>query len=1076
MASDPGTTSLLDEVVNRYQDAWRAGARDDLVAYLPSDSALRQPALAELALAELEWRLRAGEAARAEEYLQRYPELAADTAIAASLVVAEYRLRRHREPDLDPAEYARRFPDQAAFMSTLQAPPGVADSAGASLPAALAETDRYRPLGRHARGGLGEVLVAEDRQLGRRVALKRMRPEFRTDLEACRRFVREAEVTGRLEHPGVVPVYSLTTDVHGVACYAMRFVEGETLQEAIRRLHETGRPAGLAFHELLSRFVTVCQAIAYAHSKGVLHRDLKPANILLGPFGETLVVDWGLAKRVGEEELTAAGAESAEEKSDGPLSAPSAPSAVSSSQTLPGQVVGTPAYMAPEQAAGETVTTATDVYGLGAVLYELLTGKPPFSGADVNTVLRRVVQEPPVSPHQAVPGTSRGLEAICLKALAKPPAERYPSAQAVAEDVERWLADEPVHAYPEPWTVKARRWVGRHRTAVSGAAAALLAVVVCLGAATGLLTAANQREREARTEATRERDEAERQRERADRNLARARRAVEDYCTNVALDPRLRQQDLEGLRKHLLETAIPFYEEFVRQKEDDPGLRADQSRTLLRLALLRRELGDPRQGRTEARQAAEGFAGLVGQQPEESAYRTGLAESHYTLGLLLGDQDRGKEAEAEYRAAILLWEQLAVEDSSATERRAELARCRSALAKLLSDRGRQEEARGEYRRAIDLQERLAAAHPDTPAYRANLAASHNNLGLMLKDHDQRREARTEFQRAAELQEQLAGDYPRVAEYRAGLAQTRNNLGNLLREEGQREEARAEHEKAAALRERLAAEHPSMPQYRASLAGSYTNQGVLLYELGRRAEAGVAYQKAIALQERLAAEHPDVAPYRDQLATSCTNLGNTLRELGQTTEAAGAYRKAMVLYEGLAADSPGVLDHALGLALVYGDFGHLERDAGRAAEAIPWFDRALKYLEDVLTQEPRLALARQTRTEFVAGKALALARLGRLPEAAALVGPLAEDKRLADDALYYTACTLARCSAGTGPADGRRRQAEQAVTLLRRAQAEEYFQDPINRKRLEKGADLDALRGRDDFRKLLTDLNGRSKAK
>jgi serine/threonine-protein kinase len=288
---------------------------------------------------------------------------------------------------------------------------------------------------------LGDVFKAEDAELHREVALKRIKKKFAKDPECRRRFLVEAEVTGQLEHPGVVPVYGLGEGEEG-PFYAMRLIRGETLQEAIQRLHQAG-PYGATRHErdvalrpLLSRFLAICNTVAYAHSRGILHRDLKPANVMLGPYGETLVLDWGLAKpftrteehRSGGEDALVARAGSAAGASQGPM--------------------GTPGYMSPEQArgAGDVVGPASDIYSLGATLYAILTGQAPFQGGSMAEVLDRNSRGDFPRPGQLQKGIPRPLEAICLKAMALRPGDRYETALALAADVERWLADEPVEA------------------------------------------------------------------------------------------------------------------------------------------------------------------------------------------------------------------------------------------------------------------------------------------------------------------------------------------------------------------------------------------------------------------------------------------------------------------------------------------------------------------------------------------------------------------------------------------------------------------------------------------------------
>jgi tRNA A-37 threonylcarbamoyl transferase component Bud32 len=369
---------------------------------------------------------------------------------------------------------------------------------------------RYQVLRPHARGGLGEVFVALDGELQREVALKEIHAEYADDPNSRGRFLREAEVTGSLEHPGIVPVYGLGASPDGRPYYAMRFVQGQTLKDAIRHLHEE-RPdrdpeeQARTLRQLLGRFIAVCNAIADAHSRGVLHRDLKPANVMLGKYGETLVVDWGLAKAAGRE---AAGAGNGVEE-------PSLrPQLVVGGTTQTGTVLGTPSYMSPEQAAGrvEQLGPASDVYSLGATLYTLLTGWTPVEGDDRAEVLQQVRQGDWQRPRQVKPDVHPALDAVCRKAMALRPEDRYGSALELAADVERWLADEPVAAWPEPWAALARRRLGRHRTLVTSAAAVVAVTLLSTTAAVVLLVAANQRERDAKNEAQDERDEAKRRR------------------------------------------------------------------------------------------------------------------------------------------------------------------------------------------------------------------------------------------------------------------------------------------------------------------------------------------------------------------------------------------------------------------------------------------------------------------------------------------------------------------------------------------------------------------------------------
>jgi eukaryotic-like serine/threonine-protein kinase len=347
---------------------------------------------------------------------------------------------------------------------------------------------RFQVIRPHAQGGLGVVSVARDNELHRDVAMKEIQGKYTSDLASRNRFVTEAEVTGQLEHPGIVPVYSLGQSESGQPFYVMRFVRGDSLKTAINRLHKSemsNDEKNLAIRKLVGRLVDVCNAIEYAHSRGVLHRDLKPGNIMLGKYGETLVVDWGLAKTVGRDGKYGDSEERTVVASSGD----------GSTETRMGSVVGTLAYMSPEQAEGRLsdLGPAADVYCLGATLYCILVGKPPVKSAPHSEMIEAIRTGDVPNPASLVRGVDPGLVAICRKAMSVKMSDRYNSVAAMGEDLELWLADEPIGAYREPVFKKAVRWVRRHQMAAGVGASLLIAATVSMMVINALIATSNRK-------------------------------------------------------------------------------------------------------------------------------------------------------------------------------------------------------------------------------------------------------------------------------------------------------------------------------------------------------------------------------------------------------------------------------------------------------------------------------------------------------------------------------------------------------------------------------------------------------
>ncbi len=779
---------------------------------------------------------------------------------------------------------------------------------------AQALSSRFIVLRAHAKGGLGQVSVALDSELNRHVALKEMLAKCADDPASQQRFVQEAEITGQLEHPGIVPVYGLGTYANGRPYYAMRFVEGDNLKHAIDRFHRNRKPSeqltgprAIEFRSLLGRFIDVCNAIEYAHSRKVLHRDLKPDNILLGPYGETLVVDWGLAKALGKNE----------EPDEDAAIRPVRPRSGSYGETLEGSAIGTPAYMSPEQAEGKVhaLGPATDIYALGGTLYSVLTGAPPVKGdTEVDTLekVRRGDIRPPRNHWAAVP---KSLEAVCLKATSLKPANRYSTAKALAQEIEKWLADEPVIAMPEPLTARARRWIKRHPVIASTAAAcSLLGLIGALlfafqqAAHAKEVKGKNKTINEQLVELTKGKAEAEKQRARAEEREQDAIAAVKRFGDVVANNPALKNSpNLKSLREELLKEPLGF---FKRLRERMQGDKDSRPQALAQLASVASSLGyltievGAKQDAINAYEEAKNILEILAREnPAVSGYTSRLASAYFNLGALLGET--GKPVES--------------------------------LAAL-------DQAKG-------TRERLVRENPKVVKYACDLAESHSNFGAILHKTGKPIEALAAFEEAKKIWQRLARENPSSIECIRGLASIHNNLGGLLSETGRSMEALAAFEDSKRSRERLARENPTMTEFVRDLAVSYNNHGFLLSKLGRSSEALADYEESIKIRERLTRENPSMTAYAADLAESYSNLEGLLGEIGKLVEALSANIEASKIYERLARENPEVTEYAAGLGNSHNNHAHLLEKFGKRAEALAALDEAKKILVRLVSENP-----------------------------------------------------------------------------------------------------------------------------
>jgi serine/threonine protein kinase len=784
------------------------------------------------------FRLRAvGQAIDRQEWLRKYADLADD--LGALLHDLDH-LPRGLRPYGDTSEHATSLDD-----STRAGQPRPAEPAQLERPdpdrseatvGACAAVGPYQTLVFHARGALGEILRGTDPQLHRTVAIKRLQDRLADDPESRRRFLLEAEVTARLEHPGVVPVFGLFYEQGDRPAYAMRFVEGPTLWDEIQRYH-AGPPDAVAFHRLLQAFVDICQTVAYAHSRGIIHRDLKPHNVMIGKFGEALVMDWGLAKIVGRVEET---------RVSGLAETTLIPGSGSGtgSETALGSAIGTPAYMSPEQAAGrwDVIDHAADVYGLGAVLYAVLTGKPPLEGGNWPELQQRIQRGEFARPREVNPQVPRPLEAVCLKAMALRPAARYSTAAAVAVDVERFLADESVTALPDTWASRGRRWLRRHRRAV---VAAVMLMTAALVAATSGVVLLGQKNREIVAERN------------AARDAASEAEALNSFLTEDLLgqaDPDVNSRDDKVTVEELLARAalkIDGNAKFAQRPSVEAAMRLVVGKTLFKLGNLvdaetqlrravdlRRAASGPDDPETLA--AQETLADFLNRGPEKSDESEPLARQTW-----------------EARQRVLGPDDPATLDSLDT------------YASAVWRQERVEEAVGLYRQCLDGRRRVRG--PD----HVETLGSLNNLGLLLSLRGDWEEAVTLLRDAVagrEGQELSSESFAAVGNYSMALYA----IGEL--DEAERLLGRYVPLAAGMLTD----EHPSTQNLRAFRARVWLDQG-------RAREALPELERAVATRRA-------VFPAGNwRTAAGLVDLGRALLMLGRSAEAEAALAEARAIY-------------------------------------------------------------------------------------------------------------------------------------------------------------------------------------
>ena len=969
----------------------------------------------------------------------------------------------------------------------------------------------YEILEEAARGGMGIVYRVRQRSLNRIVALKVIRDAEWATPQDIHRFRLEAEAVAQLDHPNIVPVYEvgewrITPESTPVHYFSMKWIDGGTLGQLLAsgRWSATERAGQQAAARLLAK---AARAVHYAHERGLLHRDLKPANIMLqgdkdedastSSLGIPMIADFGLAKRV----------------------------TVDDRLTQSGVAVGTPSYMAPEQASpgngqGSTASTmAADVYSLGAILYEMLTGQPPFRGLTMLDTLREVLEREPERPGALNPSLDRDLETICLKCLQKDPAQRYASAAALGEDLERFLSGEPIQARPVGSAERVWRWCRRNPIpAITG----LLAAVALMAALTFLTVIAvketqhakdlqqekynvqvalskarlekidaenhfHEAERQ-RAEAERQRveaerqhgiavenlKEAERQRQLAEHSFRQAHQAVHVFYLGLAGELR-RTPGLQTLRKKLLEAGLGYYEKFLTQRKDDPNLKRELADAQLDVGLIRTDTGSRVEAAKAFRAALAIYEELLKANPTDVNLRFRTANAGLNLGLGLSILGQSKDALALQLRTRGHYEALLRDRPGDARALSGLCDSNSALGSLYRGAGRLTESSEAFSSAVAVREQLANAQPHNPHQQDALALCYNNLGVIQVHLGRKEEALASFKKALAIRERRAQGKPNSAGLQLALAASYRDIG-LTVEARNRKEALDWLSKARTLRMRVASANPNLMLAQTDLANSHLDVGTFLRASGkdRYAEAMSCFEQARAILEKMVKIDP-VSPYlRRDLGNAYYTIANLHRALNNTDRALAAFAKARMLQEKLVADAPERPGDRSALANTFNNMALALFRKNLPDQAREMLQQAIQHQKQAIAgSRQSAAYRRHLATHYAALTEIEL-KTGRLAEA---VAAAQERQRLwpGDPRVQYAvAADLAQAAGlvGKGKASlsaaekaERTRYAGLAMAALRQAVAA-GFRD---RQRLEQDRAFDAVRQHPEYRKLLAEL-------
>jgi serine/threonine protein kinase/predicted negative regulator of RcsB-dependent stress response len=769
-----------------------------------------------------------------------------------------------------------------------------------------------------ARGGMGRIRIARDRRLGRAVAVKEM---LVTAGEAAIRFEREARITARLQHPSIVNIHEAGTWPSGEPFYAMKLVSGRSLDEVVAEAK--------TFEErlaLLPTCLAIADAMAYAHGERVIHRDLKPKNVLVGAFGETVVIDWGLAKDLADDAASILPQASAPYRAGG-----------NDLETEVGEVMGTPAYMPPEQAEGEAVDERADVYSLGALMYHVLSGGPPYTGANGIAVLEAVKKAPPPPLVKREPKVPPDLLAIVDRAMQREPGARYPSARELADDLRRYQTGQLVGAHQYSLRDLLRRWVRRHRAALSVAAIATIVLLSLGGIALQRIIRAQRLAEEQRVLAD------------GQRTIAEGSRGESEKLLSLIIDDLYKKLQPLGkldLLDAVVKQAAAHYDR-VGENLSDPEL-ATRARARRGLGDVKASQGERQAAVAEYRAALAIDEMLLARSPSEDARKLNFSISNQKLGDGLIEQGDTTGALSLFEVALPIRKELVAKDPDNVQRQQDLA---SLLCEIADVRGMRADAQGaleayqechavtasiaakdptnpdrqrnlgitqtkigdarlskgdvagalrEYREGLAIRTTLADKDPKDAGRQEYVARGHFKLGTALKAAGDTTGAIAEFRAGLGIHEALSANDPTNASTKWSVALDRAELGRLLKVSGDLAGALSEHQRALATSEALLAKDPSSDDFRFAASSNHFSIGEVMRAQGRLENALIEYRKALAVADASASRDVVTVAWQQQLLVTHERIGDVLLSQKDVEGALAEFRKQLEIGQALAA--------------------------------------------------------------------------------------------------------------------------------------------------------------------------------